>query len=130
MISVTTEFKHKFGNVYRNQTSQAAAPRSRLVGGHKAPLSWFALCQSNPRKRKETKQLTGKRQRGVNKTASYASGAENRRRPKEKRKAFAQIAKGMFFFKSVMQRLYHIAAVQFPSPGYSYTNDNQQRVEK
>lgn len=54
MISVTTELgveEHKRGNVYRNQTSQAAAPRSGLVGGHKAPLSWFALCQSNQRKR-------------------------------------------------------------------------------
>lgn len=28
-----------------------------------------------------------------------------------------------------MQRLYHITAVQFPSPGCSYTNDNQQRVK-
>lgn len=89
MISVTTELgveEHMRGNVYRNQTSQAAAPHSKLVGGHKAPLSWFALCQSNQRKRKETKQLTGTRQRGINKAASYASGAENRRRPKEKEK--------------------------------------------
>lgn len=57
MISVTTELgveEHKSGNVYRNQTSQAAAPCSKLVGGFKAPLSWFALCQSNQRKRKET----------------------------------------------------------------------------
>lgn len=93
MISVTTELgveEHKRGNVYRNQT--------KLVGGFKAPLSWFALCQSNQRKREETKQ-TGTRQRGINITASYASGAENRRRPKEKEKLLKPKLPKVRFFR-------------------------------
>lgn len=99
MIPVTTELgveEHERGNVYCNQTSQGSAPCSKLLGGYKAPLSWFALCQSNQKKRKETKQLTGTRQRGVNKTASYAGGAENRRRPKEKEKLLPKLPKVCF----------------------------------